>query len=219
MTLLKPGGAITLLAKFDERAGNIFGKRFNKSSYQMKCFYESRPSETEPKVQCRQGGQCITGKAYDEKKYPTVECSECVDFQCGDDERLMAGEGCLEDFERICKNVPADDMQKIKANRKNYFYYGENYMMTSCSYKDDCHEEEHKKYLRSMPDKFEMFFKKWYTKPDKVCKYEPLPKPEPSKRNENGSSKYEPLKQDENGANGIKLFGMFIFGYILFYLL
>uniref|UniRef100_A0AC35GDK1 Uncharacterized protein n=1 Tax=Panagrolaimus sp. PS1159 TaxID=55785 RepID=A0AC35GDK1_9BILA len=142
MTLLKLGGAIIPVAKFLSQAGN-FGKHLERDM-QGKCEYKSIPSEIKPKVQCRQGGQCITGNSYNDTitfKYPTVECSECVDFQCGDDERLMAGEGCLEDFERICKNVPADDMKKIKANRKNYFYSDENYMMASCSYKDNCHEE------------------------------------------------------------------------------
>uniref|UniRef100_A0A914R0S6 Uncharacterized protein n=1 Tax=Panagrolaimus davidi TaxID=227884 RepID=A0A914R0S6_9BILA len=172
----------------------------------MRCVYDSKPSETKPKVKCAQVGQCITGKASDKngtKNHPTVECSECVEFFCGDDERLMNGRGCLEDFERICTNVPANDMQKIKANRKDYFSYGENYMMASCSYHNNCYEMY--RYGMSMPDKFEML-NKWLTKPDKICKYEPLPKSEPS-------------KQDGGGANGIKLSGMFIFGFILLYLL
>uniref|UniRef100_A0AC35FS00 Uncharacterized protein n=1 Tax=Panagrolaimus sp. PS1159 TaxID=55785 RepID=A0AC35FS00_9BILA len=182
---------------FYSHAGKKFGKHLKENAKREECAYRSAPAKTKPKVQCRQGGQCITGKAYDKeitKKYQNVTCSECVIFKC-------------------------DHMQKIKSSRKNYFYFDENYMMASCSYKDNCHEEKYEKYQMVIPDKFDMF-NKWYTKADKICKYQPLSKPEPSKQNGNDSSKSEPLKQDENGndANGIKISGMFIFGFILYYL-
>uniref|UniRef100_A0A914PDQ2 Uncharacterized protein n=1 Tax=Panagrolaimus davidi TaxID=227884 RepID=A0A914PDQ2_9BILA len=176
------------------------------------CDYDNSPISALPQVQCRKGGQCITsGTKYLDypDSYNFTTCSECVQFICGYNDRVMRGYGCLEDFEQICTNIPSNVMQKIKANPKNYFYADKNVIMVTCSYKDDCQMDAVKKYVGSLSgDYFESMNINFNKSSIKTCSYEPLPQP-----------KIAPSKTTDNGSNNIQLSGMIIFGFIFFYLL
>uniref|UniRef100_A0A914QYY7 Uncharacterized protein n=1 Tax=Panagrolaimus davidi TaxID=227884 RepID=A0A914QYY7_9BILA len=170
------------------------------------CDYDNSPISVLSQVQCRQGGQCLTGDSEhldDPLSYPLTTCSECFQFACSGNDRVMRGYGCLEDFERICTNVPSNVMQKIKANPKNYFYTDNSSTLTAtCSYKNDCQMDAAVKYGKSMPYKFDLS-KSFKNSSIKTCSYEPLPQPK------NALS-----KTTDNGANNIRIFGMIIFGFI-----
>uniref|UniRef100_A0AC35EUB4 Uncharacterized protein n=1 Tax=Panagrolaimus sp. PS1159 TaxID=55785 RepID=A0AC35EUB4_9BILA len=136
------------------------------------------------------------------RSYPNTTCSECVQFICTDNDRVMIGYGCLEDFERICKNIPTNVMQKIKANPKNYFYVDKNALMITCSYKDDCQIVAAEKYGNTIPYNFilSQSFKKFNME---NCSYEPLHQP----------------KRTDNSANNIQVSKMIVFGFIFIYFL
>uniref|UniRef100_A0A914PAT3 Uncharacterized protein n=1 Tax=Panagrolaimus davidi TaxID=227884 RepID=A0A914PAT3_9BILA len=230
----------------------LFGSKHDVPGEGTKCEYKSYFSPPKPSVQCRKGGSCLTGmgglKKLPSVKHQNISSSECVAFQCGNDERFMSGAGDFEDFEKICTNIPLADMQKIKANKKDgYFYFNETIstLVISCSDADFCTSEKWLHFTKNVPEFESKVLTKWNTKPNTgTCNYEslsiPLPKvvpipnekastklvtqPQPSEPDEISTSKPEPqpepepLKQDENGANGFQLSGMFIFGFILFYL-
>uniref|UniRef100_A0AC35FUQ3 Uncharacterized protein n=1 Tax=Panagrolaimus sp. PS1159 TaxID=55785 RepID=A0AC35FUQ3_9BILA len=229
----------------------LFGSNHDEPSEGTKCQYKSYPSPPKPSVQCRKGGNCITGvaglKEAPPVKYQNISSSECIAFQCGNNERFMTGAGDFEDLEKICTNIPLADMQKIKANKKDGYYYFNETISTiviSCSDADFCAFEHWDHFSKNVPE-YENVLTKWTVKPNTgSCNYEslsiPLPKviptPEekastklvtqtqPSKPDEIVTSEPqpqpEPLKQDgsENRSNGFKLSGIFIFGFILFYL-
>uniref|UniRef100_A0A914Q1B1 Uncharacterized protein n=1 Tax=Panagrolaimus davidi TaxID=227884 RepID=A0A914Q1B1_9BILA len=163
-----------------------------------------------PTIQCRKWGECFTGKiSYQAIPFASdIVCYKCAYFMCGDENgRVMIGSGCLNDFEKICKNVPATEIQKIKANKENQYSYSDNNttVVNICSNKDNCQFNMKDGINPEFNDMFEKFNKRIS---DKTCKYEPLsgPKPQP-----------QPSKPKENGSNGYKFSGIFMFGFILFY--
>uniref|UniRef100_A0A914RCM1 Uncharacterized protein n=1 Tax=Panagrolaimus davidi TaxID=227884 RepID=A0A914RCM1_9BILA len=167
------------------------------------CAYDDTPLPALHQVLCRQGGQCITGDSkYDidaASSYPHTACSECVQFACADNDRVMHGYGCLEEFEQICTNIPSNVMRKIKANPKNYFYTdNSSTIMVTCSYENDCQTNAVEKYGKSMPYNFTLSqsFKKSNLK---TCSYESLSRGAAHTRND---------------ANGLKVSGMIVFGFI-----
>uniref|UniRef100_A0AC35FMM3 Uncharacterized protein n=1 Tax=Panagrolaimus sp. PS1159 TaxID=55785 RepID=A0AC35FMM3_9BILA len=155
-----------------------------------------------PTVQCKKWGECFTGTVSNigNRDAFDITCYKCAHFMCGDENgRVMVGSGCLNDFEKICKNIPATEIQKIKANKESRYFYTDNntIFVNICSFADNCQFALPIEIYPVFNEMSEKFNKRTS---DKTCKYEPLPGP------------------NENGSNGYKLSGIFMFGFILFYL-
>uniref|UniRef100_A0A914Q8I8 Uncharacterized protein n=1 Tax=Panagrolaimus davidi TaxID=227884 RepID=A0A914Q8I8_9BILA len=182
------------------------------------CTYNNSALPTKSEVKCLKGGQCLTNSdQYNETafyEYPYVICSECVAFECSDNDRVMRGYGCLEDFEQICTNVPSNIIEKIKANPKNYLYSDNDTstIMATCSYHDYCHLDAVNTYGKSLPfgftTEFSLTEKFNDEENNKTCLYESL-------SGEIGHA----AALIGNGANGFKVSRMIIFGFIFVYLL
>uniref|UniRef100_A0A914QYZ6 Uncharacterized protein n=1 Tax=Panagrolaimus davidi TaxID=227884 RepID=A0A914QYZ6_9BILA len=182
------------------------------------CTYNNSALPTKSEVKCLKGGQCLTNSdQYNETafyEYPYVVCSECVAFECSDNDRVMRGYGCLEDFEQICTNVPSTVIEKIKANPKNYFYSDNDTstIIATCSYDDYCHLDAVNTYGKSLPfgftTEFSLTEKFNDEENNKTCSYESL-------SGEIGHA----AALTGNGVNGFTVSGMIIFGFIFIYLL
>uniref|UniRef100_A0A914QDT6 Uncharacterized protein n=1 Tax=Panagrolaimus davidi TaxID=227884 RepID=A0A914QDT6_9BILA len=120
-----------------------FGLLHNKTEERLKgCDYDNKLiTPSKPLVQCIKGGYCVTGLTEGDPPivYSNVTCYACAGFICNVNGKLMTGAGCLNDFERICTNISAAEMQKIKAGKNFYNYIDENNAVSSCAFDDDCH--------------------------------------------------------------------------------
>uniref|UniRef100_A0A914QPU2 Uncharacterized protein n=1 Tax=Panagrolaimus davidi TaxID=227884 RepID=A0A914QPU2_9BILA len=184
-----------------------FGLKHNKTDQMKGCDYDNKfipPSQ--PQVQCAKGGFCVTGRT---KSPPPIElsnvtCNACASFSCNVNGKFMVGFGCLNDFERICTNIPAAGMQKIKAGKKLYNYIDENNVVSSCGVGDYCSVGLIIEFEATIKDKVKTISAPVLANKGEICPYDPQP-PKPS----------EPK---DNGSNGYKLSGMFALGFALFYL-
>uniref|UniRef100_A0A914QR01 Uncharacterized protein n=1 Tax=Panagrolaimus davidi TaxID=227884 RepID=A0A914QR01_9BILA len=196
---------------YDKNAA--FGLKHNKTQNQLQpCAYEDKfIPPFKPQVQCLKGGRCVTGrtKGPPPMELSNVTCNACAFFLCYVNGKFMTGAGCLNDFERICTNISAAEMQKIKAGKNFYNYIDENNAVSSCAYGDDCHVGLFDFFSSTVMDKIDIIRAPVLARNGEICPYDP-PQPKPS----------EPKSSDpkENGSNGYKLSGMFVLGFIIFYL-
>uniref|UniRef100_A0A914R4Z1 Uncharacterized protein n=1 Tax=Panagrolaimus davidi TaxID=227884 RepID=A0A914R4Z1_9BILA len=194
--------------KKDKKWGSQHNKTKDES---IQCDYESKALPPfKPQVQCAKGGYCLTGLIETPAAvYSNVTCDACATFICNVNGKLMVGSGCLNDFERICTNIPAAEMQKIKAGKNFYNYIDENNIVSSCAFGDNCQNVLAEAFYATVKEKANKIITSIPASEGEICPYDPQP-PKPSEPNENGSK--------ENGSNGDKLSGMFPLGFILFYL-
>uniref|UniRef100_A0A914R2U4 Uncharacterized protein n=1 Tax=Panagrolaimus davidi TaxID=227884 RepID=A0A914R2U4_9BILA len=134
----------------------------------------------------------------------------CYAFYCiGPDGKVMEGIGCYEDFRGACSSLSAEVLEKAKGEKEYQYYYDENVMVVSCGYADvgiDCAYAELYRYKHQAI--VDQTFGKNHTKlsGSKQCTY----------TTEVHGSATEPDKA--SNSNDVKLSGMFILGFVLFYL-
>uniref|UniRef100_A0A914Q8B9 Uncharacterized protein n=1 Tax=Panagrolaimus davidi TaxID=227884 RepID=A0A914Q8B9_9BILA len=197
--------------KYAKDNSAAFGLKHNKTKDQLKgCDYDNKfipPFQSQ--VQCLKGGYCVNGRIEGDPpmEFSDVTCNACASFFCNVNGKFIYGVGCLNDFERICKRLPAAEMQKIKAGKKFYNYIDENNMVSSCSYGDYCSVFLFNNFSATVKDKFDRIRLPILASKGEICPFDPKP-PKPS----------EPSDLKENGSNGYKLSGMCTFGFIIFYL-
>uniref|UniRef100_A0A914Q9Y3 Uncharacterized protein n=1 Tax=Panagrolaimus davidi TaxID=227884 RepID=A0A914Q9Y3_9BILA len=161
--------------------------------------------------ECLAGGGC---HYYDDVEFyreidgtGLKKCADeiCYAFKCiGPDGKIMDGRGCYEDFRGACSSLSGEILEKAKGE-KEYQYYDENVIVISCV--DDvvlgsgCADSELFKHM-AMPIVVQTFGKN-HTKlsGSKQCTYTT-----------------EPYKELASNSNDVKLSGIVILGFIIFYL-
>uniref|UniRef100_A0A914P5Q4 Uncharacterized protein n=1 Tax=Panagrolaimus davidi TaxID=227884 RepID=A0A914P5Q4_9BILA len=116
----------------------------------------------------------------------------------------MDGRGCYEDFRGACSSLSGEILFNAKGEKyKGYEYYDENVIVVSsyCSFDRSCADTKLTEYKRT-PIVSQTFAK--------------------NQAERSGSEKCtyttEPYKELASNSNDVKLSGMFILGFILFYL-
>uniref|UniRef100_A0A914Q5H3 Uncharacterized protein n=1 Tax=Panagrolaimus davidi TaxID=227884 RepID=A0A914Q5H3_9BILA len=160
----------------DDDKNAAFGLKHNKTEDEFKsCDYVSEDLPPfKSQVKCPKGGYCVTGLTEGDPPfvYSNVTCYACASFSCNVNGTLMTGSGCLNDFERICTNVPAAEMQKIKDGKKYYNYIDENNIVSSCAFGDYCSIELLKEFSATVMDKFDRLRKPVVVNKGEICPYD-----------------------------------------------
>uniref|UniRef100_A0AC34FG42 Uncharacterized protein n=1 Tax=Panagrolaimus sp. ES5 TaxID=591445 RepID=A0AC34FG42_9BILA len=160
----------------DNDKNSTFGSHGTKVP-DIQCYYNNMSKSSLPKVKCRSFGSCDSGEEFHEVPSDFADagekvCDACLQFYCSENgTQVINANGCYEDFLHACPYVSADVKEKLKANIKDSFFYGTNFIVSSCSFKDKCESG----YLNAYENVYHNFSNGIDSNATETCHYDILP--------------------------------------------